>query len=489
MGKQVHPANGKVPDSSGKVIFYGDSRPKRARSLSERQIQGEEVKKSAQGSKKKANVQRRRSSSIRVASPIALLNDQPDDPAKQQTNVESLLIEMFADDYSGPNGSAPGLSNSSSTSPNPDAFLDASSFYHQQEQLRQSHSSMSWNKTRPNSSPILQQKTFLSFFGEDGAPGVVKLNAPTPTTTSAWPSKDVQVAIPVSSAWGRKKTTEPITQSRQASNVLSNPNPSFAVDEIEPEPTATPVMNSKAAKGKKPLVSASDRSPVPPPSVETVTTSSKAPATTATASAIPELEPEMESVLPQREFPKLETTVAVPNPIPQASEHTSWLPKTVPAMAHAAMDSEPTTSTPRPVSKIPAHVQETLKSEGTLHPDMLKKKNLMADIFNATSSRTTLEQMPPTSVSKGPVWVPQTNPYSLSISLTKNLPNSPLPSPIMPVRPDSPSNFRHHASASAQILLSLLKDACDLFHQVPYVKVVAGLVQEIIKISDVCLTL
>jgi len=81
---------------------------------------------------------------------------------------------------------------------------------------------------------------------------------------------------------------------------------------------------------------------------------------------------------------------------------------------------------------------------------------------------------------------PQTNPHGFSIpsiqgsESSDNLP----PSPIM--RPDSPSNLRQHAGASAQILLRLLKDACDIFHQVPYVKVVAGLVQEIIKISEVC---
>lgn len=378
-----------------------------------------------------------------------------DDPAKQQTNVEGLLSEMFADDYSGPVGSAPGgLFNSSSTSPNPDAFFDTSSFYHQQEQLRQSQSSMSWNKTRTNSSPKLQRKTHHSPFGEssdeeNGAPVAVKPNGSTPTTTSAWPSKDG--ATPVSSAWSSKKTTASITQPRQGSNVLSNPNPSFAMDEIEPEPTATPVMNSKAAKGKKSSVSASDKSPVPPPTAETATASSKAtvaetpavPPTptpalapapagkkqtkkqrqaankkggvaaapaTATASAVPEQEPETEPVLAQRESPKLETTVAATNPIPQASEHTSWLPKTMPAMARAMMDSEPTTSwdeitsTPRPASKIPAHVQEALKSEGTLRPGMLKKKNMMAEIFSATSSRTTLEQMPPASIAKGPVW-------------------------------------------------------------------------------------
>jgi hypothetical protein len=80
---------------------------------------------------------------------------------------------------------------------------------------------------------------------------------------------------------------------------------------------------------------------------------------------------------------------------------------------------------------------------------------------------------------------PQTNPLPLSISPTQDLHDSP-PSPIM--GSDSPSNLTHHAGASAQILLRLLKDACDLFHQVPYVKVVAGLVQEIIKISEVCVT-
>ena len=54
--------------------------------------------------------------------------------------------------------------------------------------------------------------------------------------------------------------------------------------------------------------------------------------------------------------------------------------------------------------------------------------------------------------------------------------------------PDSPSNLKHHTNASAQILLRLLKDASGLFQQVPYVKVVVGLVQEIIKISEVCVT-
>jgi hypothetical protein len=374
-----------------------------------------------------------------------------EDPAKQQTNVDGLLSEMFADDYSGPDGSAPSLFNSSSISPNLDAFYGSSSIYNQQEQLHQSHSSMSWSKSRSNSSPKAQRKTHLSPFGEysdeeDGPPAAVKPNAPTPATTSAWPSKD---GTPV---WSSKKTTAPITQPRQGASVLSNPNPSFAMDEIEPELTATLPMNSKAAKGKKPSVFASDKSPVLPSTVETATASSKAPVaetpaapvpiptpalapagkkqtkkqrqaankkggapaapTTVAATAIPEQEPETEPVLPQRESPKLETPVAVPNPIPQASEHTSWMPKTVPAMARARMDSEPTTpfnwdeitSTPRPASKIPAHVQ-TLKSEGTPRPSMLKKKNLMAEVFSATSSRTTLEQMSPAPIaSKGPVW-------------------------------------------------------------------------------------
>ena len=248
------------------------------------------------------------------------------------------------------------------------------------------------------------------------------------------------------------------------------------MDDIEPEPTATPFMNSKAAKGRKASVSTSDKSPVlPPPAVETATASSKAPevetpaapppipttpalapapagkkqskkqrqannkkggaaaaatapaTVAATTPAIPEQEPETEPVLPQQqqESPKLETPVtATPNPVPppQISEHTSWLPKTIPAMARARMDSEPPTpsfswdeisSTRRPASKIPAHVQETLmKSEGTPRPTsmLLKKKNLMAEKnFSATSSKTTLEQMPqpPLSasiVNKKPVW-------------------------------------------------------------------------------------
>jgi len=81
---------------------------------------------------------------------------------------------------------------------------------------------------------------------------------------------------------------------------------------------------------------------------------------------------------------------------------------------------------------------------------------------------------------------PQTNPFPLSISATQDFPDAPLPCSI--IRPDSPSNLRHHAAAGAQILLPLLKDACDLFHQVPYVKIITGLVQEIIKISEVCVT-
>jgi hypothetical protein len=86
----------------------------------------------------------------------------------------------------------------------------------------------------------------------------------------------------------------------------------------------------------------------------------------------------------------------------------------------------------------------------------------------------------------GTTSIAQTNPFPLSIPPTQDFHDSPPSSSIM--RPDSPSNLRHHAGATAQILLPLLKDACDLFHQVPYVKVVAGLVQEIIKISEVCVT-
>lgn len=104
MGKQVQPANGRVPNPSGKVIFYGDSRPKRAKNLSERQIQDEEVKMSAQGSKKKANVQKRRSSSIKVASPIALLNhvQAGTTSVASQTNPSPLSISFTKNFHNSP---------------------------------------------------------------------------------------------------------------------------------------------------------------------------------------------------------------------------------------------------------------------------------------------------------------------------------------------------------------------------------------------------
>lgn len=403
--------------------------------------------------------------------------------SEHPTNVESLLSEMFPDDYQPQTESfAPSLSNGySSTSSNPDAFHGSASIHSKQDQLRHSHSSMSWNKPRSNPSPKLSQRTHPSLFGEssdeeDAAPAMIKKsntgwgieepdvkptapiwnnnkpNAPTPATTSAWPSQDVSTT-PVSSAWSSKKTTASINQPRQGSNM--KPNSFFIPDEIEPQPTATPVMNSKAAKGKKPSVLASDKSPVLPSSVETTTASSKAPAAetpvappapvpatpapapamgkkqtkkqrqankkggavaisaTVAETAIPEKEPEPE---PQRESPKMETPVAAPDPVFQVSEHASWMPKMVPAMARARRDSGLTTpsfswdeitSTPRPASKIPAHVQETLKSEGTPRPSMLKKQNMMVEVLGATSSRTTLEQMPPATaapIAKGPVW-------------------------------------------------------------------------------------
>ena len=101
-----------------------------------------------------------------------------------------------------------------------------------------------------------------------------------------------------------------------------------------------------------------------------------------------------------------------------------------------------------------------------------------------SKNETNVQRRPNSSIRIASLIALQTNPSPLSISPTKESHNFPLPSPVIP--PDSPSNLRHHASASAQILLRLLKDACDLFKQVPYVKVVAGLVQEIIKISEVC---
>jgi hypothetical protein len=404
--------------------------------------------------------------------------------SEHPTNVESLLSEMFADDYQPHCESiAPGLSNGySSASSNPDVFHSSASIHSKQDQLRHNHSSMSWNKPRTNPSPKLSQKPHRSLFGEssdeeDAVPAMVnagwgtdepdvkptapiwtnKRNAPTPATTSAWPSQDVSTT-PVSSAWSNKKTTASINQPRPGSNM--NPNSFFIPDEIEPQPTATPIMNSKAAKGKKPSVLASDKSPVLPSSVETTTASSKAPAAetpppvpatpvpvpatlapapalgkkqskkqrqankkggavaipaTVTEAAIPEKEPETEPVLPQRESPKMETPpVAAPDPVFQVSEHASWMPKTMPAMARARRDSGLTTpsfswdeitSTPRPAPKIPAHVQEALKSEGTPRPSVLKKQNMMVEVLGATSSRTTLEQMPPAApIAKGLVW-------------------------------------------------------------------------------------
>ena len=455
-----------------------------------------------------------------------------EDPDKQQTNVESLLSEMFADGYSAPDNSDPSFFN---TPPHPNttdaAFhgsSSSSSIYNQQEQFRQS---MSWNKTRTNSSP--QRKTHLSPFGEssddeeDGGGGTPasfnKPNAPkpngwlskdgaTPVNGSAWKKTTVtpqsrqglsssnpnlsfavddiepEPTAPVNGggAWNwnsssnSKKTTtaNPLSQSRQG--LSSNPNLSFGVDDIEPEPTtATSFMNSKAVKGKRLSVSASDKSPIlPPPTVDpTATASNKAPVaetpavpptpapalapgpagkkqnkkqrqaankkggaasaaapnTVAAAAAIPEQEPETEPILSQqRESPTLETSPVLVAPIPQTSEHTSWLPKTaVSAMAaRARRDSQPqppstsssfswdeVTSTPRPASKIPAHVQESLKkAEGATPRPMSmvnnkKKNNLMAEMFSATSSRTTLEHMPPptpisaaAAAAKGPVW-------------------------------------------------------------------------------------
>lgn len=417
-----------------------------------------------------------------------------DDPAKQQKGVESLLSEMFADEYQQcSEGSAPSLfNNHSSTSSNQGAFRGSASIHGNEEQLRHSHSSMSWNKPQSHLSPKPSRKTRVSPFGEssddeDDTPAAVKRlnhntgwgtdepdikpmtpiwngkpNAPTPATTSTHPSKDVGTTS-VSSAWSSKKTTAPITQPRQGSNISNPNNPFFSPDETEPEPTATPIVNSRAAKGKKPLVSTSDKPPVFPSTVETTTVSSKAPGveipaaptapvpastpapapapvgkkqtkkqrqqankkggSVAAPAAVVEdtisKEPETEPVLPKRESPKLETPVAAPDPaLQEDSEHTSWLPKMVPAMARARMESAPTTpsfswdeitSTPRPAPKIPAHVQETLKLEGTLRPSMFKKQNLVAEVLSATSSRTTLEQMPPAPIAKGPVWVSGTS--------------------------------------------------------------------------------
>lgn len=398
-----------------------------------------------------------------------------DDPAKQQTNVESLLSEMFADNYQPPEAAS--LFNSySSASSKLDAFRDSASIYdNKPEPLRQqSHPPVSWNKLQSSQSSKPPRKTRLSPFGEssdeeDGAPAAVrntgwagtdeldskptvpiwnhKQNAPTP---SAWSSKNISTT-PVNSGLSNKDAAAAplVIQPRPGSNILSNSNSFFDPDENEPEPTATPVMNSKAAKGKKSsLISASDKPSVSPPIVETTTgkasatetpaispTPAPAPVgkkqnkkqrqankkggaaaipTTVAETAIPEQEPEPEPVPPQQVSPKPETPAVAPDPV-QNSEHASWLPKTVPAMARARMESGSTppgsfswdeiSSTPRPAPKIPAHIHEVVKSEGTPRPN-IKKQNLMAEVFSATSSRTTLEQMPPpTSIAKGgPVW-------------------------------------------------------------------------------------
>ena len=399
----------------------------------------------------------------------ALLSD---DPAKQQPNVESLLSEMFADDYqpvSAPEVSADSLFHrysSASTPSNPGSA---------QEQLRQTHSSMSWNK--PRSNPKLQQKSRVSPFGEssdeeDDAPAAVvansnkndgwatnepngkpiwnnKPNAATPAIASPHPSTKDVGTTPMSSAWNSKKTTASTSQFRPGSSMMADPYSFFDAEDIKAEPTATPVVDSKTVKGKKPL-----KTPSAPPAVEATTSKvsatetptappapvpapvpvsppvsapapapvgkkqnkkqrqgkkagTAAPPAAVTETPVPEHEPETEPALPQRESPKLETPVAAPDPAPQVSEHTSWLPKTVPAMARSRMDSESATpssfswdevsSTPRPAPKIPAHLQDAVKSEGTPRPNMFKKQNLMA---SATSSRTTLEQMP---LAKGPV--------------------------------------------------------------------------------------
>ena len=430
-----------------------------------------------------------------------------EDPAKQHVNVENLLSQMFANDddsqpYPTPEYPAPaGLFNShssTSTSSNQDGFHG--SMHSMQEQLHQRHSSMSWNKPQSNSSSKPTRKTHLSPFGEssddeeDHRPTAAaairksnenenvgrgidedtkpttslwntKPNASTAAGASIWSSKDVR-ATPVSSAWSSKKaTTAPIPQPRQGSSILSNPNPLVA-DEIEPEPTATPVTNSKTAKGKKLWGSALEKPSISPPAVETSTNkapaaetpaapakidkpvptpvpaptpalapnpvgkklnkkqrlannkkggaaaTAAAPGAVAEPAAIPEQEPETEPAPTQQESPKLETAAPVPEPVLGGSEHTSWLPKMVPAMARARMDSGPTTpsfswdevaSTPRPAPKIPAHLQEALKSEGTIR---VKKQNLMAEVFNATSSRTTLEQMPPAPPITRGLWGP-----------------------------------------------------------------------------------
>ena len=315
---------------------------------------------------------------------LETLLSESDDPTNQQTTVESLLNEMFSDDYS------------ASVNPN--------------------------------------------------APSLA------PPTASAWlSSKDS--ATPVNGAWSSKKTSS-VPQPRQGSNA-NNPDKSPV---LQPPTVETATLSSKASVAET-TTTPSAVPPTPTPAIAPAPSGKKqtkkqrqaankkgggapaaaaAPATVAAKAAIPEQEPETEPVLAQqRESPTLESPVmvAAPNPItPQISDHASWLPPKT-AMARARMESEPqppstpsfswdeTTSTPRPTSKIPAHLQESFvksseggggSGSGTLRPGMLRKKNLMAEIFSgATSSRTTLEQMPTTTsvpttattpIAKGPIW-------------------------------------------------------------------------------------
>ena len=126
-----------------------------------------------------------------------------------------------------------------------------------------------------------------------------------------------------------------------------------------------------------------------------------------------------------------------------------------------------------------------------------KKANLQCSSIRIGSTTSLFNDQPGTTS-------PQTNLLPLSIRPTQGFHRSDSSSiiyraaleklgfynspPSLIVRPDSPSNLRQHPGTSAQILLRLVKDACDIFYQVPYVKIVAGLVQEIIKISEVCVT-
>ncbi|KDR72679.1 hypothetical protein GALMADRAFT_252862 [Galerina marginata CBS 339.88] len=204
------------------------------------------------------------------------------------------------------------------------------------------------------------------------------------------PTKKPSPPIPAPTGWSTKPPA-----SAPAPTPSAPPKAESKVEKAAPAPPPAPASKKQTKKGRQAnkkggaaAATVEEPEPAPPTSQPT-----------------PPQEVLVEAPVQQRSSPTQE-------PVPHHPEPVSLMARMIPGIGRGRRDSaasstlpawDDAVSTPRPAAKIPAHLQEAIKSEGTPRPNIFKKFHT-SDGVGGSSTRLPVDQMNHNSTIKAPQW-------------------------------------------------------------------------------------